>query len=72
MTAKMKRREFITLLGGAASSWALAARAQKAAGKFPRIGLLQPTPNEITAAFIEGLRDAGYVDGQSRPDSASI
>ena len=59
----MKRRAFITLLGGAAATWPLAARA--AAGKVPRIGLLQLTPNEIIAAFIEGLRDAGYVDGQS-------
>ena len=61
----MKRREFITLLGGAAATWPLAARAQQAAAKVPRIGFLQMTQNENTAAFMQGLRDAGYIDGRS-------
>ena len=62
----MKRREFITLLGGAALSWPLAARAQQPAGRpLPRIGFLQRFRNENVVAFIQGLREAGYVDGES-------
>src|SRR3954468_11293269 len=60
----MKRREFITLLGGA-SAWPLVARAQELSGKAPRIGFLQRVQNENVAAFIAGLRDAGYIDGQN-------
>jgi len=59
------RREFITLLGGAVAAWPLAARAQQAAGKVPRIGLLWITQNENTAALFQWLRDAGYIDGRS-------
>lgn len=62
----MKRREFI-LLGGAASASALfaAARAQQLERKLPRIGHIQNSPNENFEAFIQGLREAGYVDGQN-------
>ena len=61
----MKRREFITLLGGAAA-WPLAARA---AGKRPRIGVLtllsaQDERGQI-AAFVAGMRELGYVAGQT-------
>jgi ABC-type uncharacterized transport system substrate-binding protein len=58
----MKRREFITLLGGAAVTWPLAARAQQAA-KIPRIGIIDDSP--IWNAFRQGLRDLGYLEGQN-------
>ena len=62
----MKRREFITLLGGAVA-WPLAARAQ-APAKRPRITFLAgslPTPSaKVTAAFIEGMRSLGYTEGR--------
>jgi putative ABC transport system substrate-binding protein len=60
----MKRREFITLVG-AAAAWPLVARAQHAAEKFPRIGSIQNFQNENFEAFIQGLREVGYVDGQN-------
>ena len=62
----MNRRDFITLLGGAAS-WPLAARAQQPA-KVPRIGILSPAASEAggtLTAFREGIRDLGYVEGQT-------
>jgi putative ABC transport system substrate-binding protein len=61
----MRRREFITLLGGAAASWPLAARAQ--AMKIARIGFLRqagPYQKQLDA-FRDGLRAAGYVEGQN-------
>jgi putative ABC transport system substrate-binding protein len=66
----MRRREFITLLGGAAASVSLpfAAHAQQSR-KVPRIGVLLPgTPASFslrTKAFLEGLRDLGYLEGQT-------
>jgi putative ABC transport system substrate-binding protein len=64
----MRRREFITLLGGAAVAWPLAARAQQS-GKLPTIGFLgAATPlswSEWTAAFVQRLRELGWVDGRT-------
>jgi putative ABC transport system substrate-binding protein len=64
----MRRREFITLIGGAAAAWPLVARAQQS-HRVPRIGVLLPgTPTSFaprTQAFVEGLRDLGYVEGRT-------
>jgi putative ABC transport system substrate-binding protein len=61
----MKRRKFITLLGGAAVAWPLAGRAQQP--KVWRIGVLAPVPPTpvILSAFRDGLRGRGYVEGQN-------
>src|SRR5215510_15459387 len=58
----MRRREFITLLGGAVVAWPLAARAQQPA-KVPRIGIIDDAP--IWDHFRQGLRDLGYIEGQN-------
>jgi putative ABC transport system substrate-binding protein len=63
----MKRREFISLLGGAAA-WPLAASAQQG-GKIYRIGILEPIPAARNTANLDklrkGLRDLGYLEGQN-------
>src|SRR6266699_3347893 len=64
----MKRREFITLLGGAAAAWPLAARAQQA-GKLPTIGfLVSGTPSshgQWFAALVQRLRELGWIEGRT-------
>jgi ABC-type uncharacterized transport system substrate-binding protein len=62
------RREFITLLGGAAAAWPIAARAQQP-GKLPTIGFLGATTPSAqspwTAAFVERLRGLGWIEGRN-------
>ena len=60
----MDRRAFIGTLAGGLLAAPLAAEAQQAS-KLPKIGFLQGTLNENAVAFVDALRDAGYVDGQN-------
>jgi ABC-type uncharacterized transport system substrate-binding protein len=64
----MKRRQFLTLLGGAAAAWPRAARAQQAA-KLPTIGYLGVTTPAVSAqrhaAFVQRLRELGWIDGRN-------
>ena len=64
----MRRREFVTLIGGAAT-WPLAARAQQPQGRVATIGWLgsfsSETSRHLLAAFHQGLKEIGYVEGQN-------
>src|SRR5262249_40917575 len=68
LSRHMRRREFITLLGGAAAAWPLAARAQQA-GNLPTIGLLFADAPVIfdpwVTAFVERLRALGWIEGRT-------
>ena len=64
---QLKRRDFITLLGGAAVAWPLAARAQQP-GKTPRVGYIRagtPHNDPFREEFVRGMRDLGYVEGRN-------
>jgi putative tryptophan/tyrosine transport system substrate-binding protein len=64
---RMRRREFITLLGGAALSWPLVARAEQP-GKLPTIGFLGASPSvesQRVAAFVQRLRELAWIDGRN-------
>ena len=64
---QLKRRDVLTLLGGAAAAWPLAARAQQA--KLPTIGVLGPTSASAwgpwTTAFAKRLRELGWIEGRT-------
>ena len=59
----MKRRKFISLIAGAAAAWPLAASAQQRTSKIPRIGIIDNAA--IWDHFRQGLRDLGYIEGQT-------
>src|SRR5262245_14557516 len=63
----IRRREFITLLGGAAAAWPLSARAQQQP-KIPTVGFLGSDAaawSSWTAAFVQRLRELGWIEGRT-------
>ena len=64
----MRRREFITLVGGTAASWRVVVRAQQA-GKLPTIGFLGSSTPQIasvwTTPFVQRLRELGWIEGRT-------
>ena len=66
----MRRRDFISLLGGAAAAWPHTARAQQSTRKIPRVGVLWHAGSAeeeaiYLGALSEGLKALGYVDGKT-------
>src|SRR5262245_10284859 len=70
----MRRREFITLLGGATATWPLAARAQQRE-RMRRVGVLMaiaaddPQAHRRMTAFVQGLQELGWADGRNIPST---
>ena len=62
----MKRRQFITLIGGAAAAWPVSALAQDHPQKPPLIGFLAGAtlPSERSGMFVKGLQELGYIEGR--------
>jgi putative ABC transport system substrate-binding protein len=60
----MRRRAFITLIGGAAAGWPISSHAQDL-NEAPRIGFLQRVQNENVVAFVQELHNLGYIDGRN-------
>ena len=65
----MRRRDFISLIGSAAATWPIAARAQQQSGKIPHVGWLVPGTRDNQEPLLEeyrrGMRELGYVDGRT-------
>jgi putative ABC transport system substrate-binding protein len=61
----IRRRDLVSLIGGMVAAWPFAAHAQQPARKTAKLGFLQAFRNENTVAFVQGLRSAGYIDGQN-------
>jgi putative ABC transport system substrate-binding protein len=67
----MKRREFITLIGGAAASWPLAARAQQTP-EVPRVGFVYPGSKAVMASRIEAILSGLRVSGYAAPAQVEV
>jgi putative tryptophan/tyrosine transport system substrate-binding protein len=66
----MRRREFITLLGGASAAWPIAARAQGPPRKIARIGIIDDSPS--WDPFRQQLHELQYVEGQKIPLASGL
>src|SRR5215472_15150308 len=75
VTAKMKRRAFITLLGGTVIAWPLAARAQQVSTRRPLVAVLSAVTRERNLplnAFVQGMREFDYVEGENIDNRISV
>jgi putative ABC transport system substrate-binding protein len=68
MTVTIGRRELLVALGGAVAAWPLAARAQQPE-RMRRIGVLMTAGQVRLAAFVQGLQQLGWADGNTRIDA---